>query len=397
MSKAWGYKPKKTSEFNLGASELFERDDYGADYMEEMSPWPETPEKCNELFKRFGDVLNDTFTFAHRLDVKTCVGTEIALSEPNILKQRLRDMGKDPFAPETVQEIYEGMFTRITQTYPIDYYFLWTPEDWTWVGAKDAAIEAVVKDLKIATAAAEKVKAPFTLATCGWVLGPQNNRTLFDTVLPKNMPLTCISRDVGFAFVEPGFANIKGRPKWSMPWLEDDPALTIPQLWAGRMRRDAADSLNYGCTGLIGIHWRTRIIGPTVSALAQAGWNQDFAKGLVSDPNKIANDPNNVPRDLQVTDFYRDWATAQFGPEVAKPLADIFASLDGGPFSNVLHQRKTNLPRPATWIDGPGGIKSNDKTWEEVKKNYAFVEKWQNCGEQVKGEGNLERFDYWLE
>jgi hypothetical protein len=40
------------------------------------------------------------------------------------------------------------------------------------------------------------------------------------------------------------------------------------------MRRDAADSLAYGCTGLMGIHWRTRILAPNVSALAQAAWNQ---------------------------------------------------------------------------------------------------------------------------
>ena len=59
--------------------------------------------------------------------------------------------------------------------------------------------------------------------------------------------------------------------------MEDDPGLTMPQLWAGRMRRDAADSLAYGCTGLMGIHWRTRILGPNVSALAQAAW--DHAAG----------------------------------------------------------------------------------------------------------------------
>ena len=40
------------------------------------------------------------------------------------------------------------------------------------------------------------------------------------------------------------------------------------------MRRDAADALAYGCTGLLGIHWRTRILGPNVSALAKAAWDQ---------------------------------------------------------------------------------------------------------------------------
>ena len=83
--------------------------------------------------------------------------------------------------------------------------------------------------------------------------------------------MSCINRNVGFAPVEPGFANLEGRPQWAIPWLEDDPAMIIPQLWAGRMRRDAADALAYGCTGLLGIHWRTRILGPNVSALAHLG------------------------------------------------------------------------------------------------------------------------------
>ena len=86
--------------------------------------------------------------------------------------------------------------------------------------------------------------------------------------------MSCINRTVGNTPVEPGFAKVQGRPKWAIPWMEDDPGLTMPQLWAGRMRRDAYDALQYGCTGLMGIHWRTRILGPNVSALAKAAWDQ---------------------------------------------------------------------------------------------------------------------------
>ncbi|MGD0783430.1 MAG: malectin domain-containing carbohydrate-binding protein, partial [Candidatus Aminicenantales bacterium] len=49
-----------------------------------------------------------------------------------------------------------------------------------------------------------------------------------------------------------------------------------PQLWAGRMRRDAVDALRYGCDGLFGIHWRTRILSPNVLALARAAWDQSW-------------------------------------------------------------------------------------------------------------------------
>ena len=156
----------------------------------------------------------------------------------------------------------------------MDYYWLWTDENWTWSPVTQQQIDGVTANFRAAVAAAKKVKAPFTLATCGWVLGPPQSPALFDQSLPKEMPMACISRQVGNAPVEPGFAKIQGRPKWAIPWMEDDPGLTMPQPWAGRMRRDAADALKYGCTGLMGIHWRTRILSPNVSALAKAAWDQ---------------------------------------------------------------------------------------------------------------------------
>ena len=121
------------------------------------------------------------------------------------------------------------------------------------------------------------------------MLGPPQSPALFDEFLPKDMPMSCINRTVGNTPVEPGFAKITGRPKWAIPWLEDDPGMTIPQLWAGRMRRDAADALKYGCTGLMGIHWRTRILAPNVSALAKAAWDQT---GWNDDAKNVADGPS---------------------------------------------------------------------------------------------------------
>jgi hypothetical protein len=544
---SWGYQPAKTGDYTFGAAQMFERDDYGPDYMRGMNPWPQlSKEKANELFDRMGKTLKEAFEYAHALGVKTCVGTETPLIIPDIVKERIKTMGKDPSDPAVVQEVYEGIFLRITRAYPLDYYWFWTPEGWTWGDPKDEQIEATLTDFRSAIAAAKKVKPPFTLATCGWVLGPPKDRALFDNVLPKEMPVSCINRNVGFATVEPGFARVKERPQWAIPWLEDDPAMIIPQLWAGRMRRDAADALAYGCTGLMGIHWRTRILGPNVSALAHAAWEQkrwnpyfgkkikppkpklpesrqggnaaQFPNNPIADtemdtlyqtviwdvkgyslkvPNgsytitlkfcephyneigkrvfgvklqnkavidkldifaevgrnraldytfedvkvadgllninfvnvvefpciaafivqgrditrKIncggpaykdyqadlpASDSNDRPRDLPVRDFYADWAVTQFGPEVFQPIAELFTSLDGGPTAEDRGQRTANLPRPSTWVKGPGGINPDERPWEQVSKEYAFIEKMAKLRPQVKGAGNLERFDYWL-
>jgi hypothetical protein len=275
----WGYEARPTGEYAHGASWLFHRDGYGSDVMEDLAPQPWNTDDSRLLFSRAADVLNDAFTFARGLATMTCAGTETPLVVPKAVAERLAGAGKKADDLDTTQLLYEGMFRRVAQSYPLDYFWFWTPEGWTWEGVADEEVRATVDDLRRALAAAQKVKAPFSLATCGWVLGPPQDRTLFDRELPKGVALSCINRTVGHSPVERGFAAVKGRPAWAIPWMEDDPALTSPQLWVGRLRRDAADARRYGATGLIGIHWRTRVLGPNVQALAQAGWRQEWPQG----------------------------------------------------------------------------------------------------------------------
>ena len=271
----WGYQSRKTSAFAFGASQLFAQDEFGPDVMGQWLPHPTTPDAYNAVFNRAAAQTKAAFQQARRLGVKTCMGTETPLTVPKAVADRLKAQGKDPKDLAVIQQLYEGMFQRVANTCDLDYYWFWTPEGWTWDGTKPADIAATTNDLAAAIAARKKVNAPFQLATCGWVLGPQQDRALFDKILPKEMPVSCINRQVGNTPVEEGFASVSGRGKWAIPWLEDDPGLTAPQLWVGRMRRDAADALRYGCDGLMGIHWRTRVLGPAVSALAQAAWEQE--------------------------------------------------------------------------------------------------------------------------
>ncbi len=385
----WGYAPKKISDYSFGSDGIFAGDVYGSQAQPDMIPWPEGDQQNNQVFNRAAAMLKEAFTHARSLGIKTCVGTETPLTIPKTVSQRLKKAGKDPADLSVVQQVYEGMFKRITKAYPLDYYWFWTPEGWTWSGTKPEQVKATVGDLKAAIAAAKNVDAPFTLATCGWVLGPPDDRALFDKTLPREMPLSCINRNVGFAPVEVGFADVKDRPIWSIPWMEDDPALIIPQLWVGRMRRDAADSLAYGCTGLMGIHWRTRILGPNVSALAKAAW-----QGGCDLPAPTAG--GDGPRDLPTEDFYIDWARSQFGSAAAESIAKLFVRLDGGYAADKKRLRNNNLPRPSDWVRGPGGIKPDPRPWEQVKNDYRFVEEMQRFRLLIKGPGNRERFDYWL-
>ncbi len=391
VNGAWGYQPGKTGDYLFGAALLFDRDDFGADYMQGACPWNKMPpEECNELFNRMGAFLRDTFTYAKTFGVKTCIGTETPLLIPTQLKERLKAEGKNTEDPAVVQSLYEGMFARIEKTHPLDYFWIWTPENWTMEAVTQPQIDTALADMRLAMAAAEKVQPSFALATCGWVLGPPQTPALLDDFLPKEIPMSCINRQVGFTPVEPSFANVSDRQKWAIPWLEDDLGIAMPQFWVGRLRRDAADALRYGCTGLMGIHWRTRILAPNASALAMAEWDQSRWEGA-SHPATVFTRDSIIRKSTDgkspfapIDDFYLDWCQSEFGPEVAEPIAAIFSKVDGC------------TPRPSDWVTGPGSVTPDARSWNEVQPEYAFVDEWAALRPSVQGPGNLERFDYWL-
>jgi hypothetical protein len=374
----WGCAPTKTGKFAGGAALLFAGDDVGNQVQAGLMPMPNTTSECNEVFNRAAVLLRRAFAQAKALGVKTCIGTETPLTIPVAVKEHLKSLGKNPDDPATVRELYEGVFARIQRACPADYYWLWTPEGWTWGGNNPQQFADTTRDIQAAMEADKALGNPLTLAICGWVLGPQNDRAALDNFLPKDMPMSCINRQVGHEAVEPAFAQIAGRPKWAIPWMENDPALTQPQPWVGRMRYDAADARRLGCTGLMGIHWRTKAMMQNVAALAAAAWDQSWA-------------PSNAPakagknRAMPVADFYADFARANFGGAVAAEAGAIMAGVDG-----------VAMPDIAGWILGPGCILTNGAPWEGVRRRFDFVDRFAALRPRVRGAGNLEQFDYWL-
>jgi len=270
--------PVKTSDYHLGAAMLFDRDDAGSEAMAVGASQANPVEAQNAVFNHCGAMYREAFGLARALGVKTCIGTEVPYDRhpyamPTAVVERIQAQKKDPADPAVVQEVYEAMFQRIMKTHPLDYYWLWTSEDWR-PGNTPESLKMTVEHFDRADKAIQRVGAPFKLATAGWVLGPQEDRAAYAQLLPKDVAVSSINTELGFDPVEPAYARIHGREKWAIPWLEDDLALANPQLWVGRIRKDAADALAYNCTGLFGIHWRTQIIAPNFAALAQAGWSQ---------------------------------------------------------------------------------------------------------------------------
>ena len=82
-------------------------------------------------------------------------------------------------------------------------------------------------------------------------------------------------------------------------------------------------------------------------------------------------------------DFYRNFSVAEFGKGAGEKAADIFAEQDG------------NMPRPSRWEDGPGNIYCNEIPWDDMKKQYDFVDKFEKLGTLIHSAGEKSRYDYW--
>jgi hypothetical protein len=54
------------------------------------------------------------------------------------------------------------------------------------------------------------------------------------------------------------------------------------------------------------------------------------------------------------------------------------------------------LPRPSDWVDGPGGIRPDPRSWLIARRDYDFVDQFAALRPKVRGAGHRERFDYWL-
>jgi len=157
--------------------------------------------------------------------------------------------------------------------------------------------------------------------------------------------------------------------------------------------------VEYPCIAAIGIEGRTE----ASNQVASEDWSRRINCGGPAVPGYEADLPpvgslaiDQRPRDLPVRDFYADWALVEFGPEVAAEAAAIFARLDGGAEARRGPGDPTNLPRPATWAGGPGGIRKDPRPWPEVAGEYAFVDELEALRPRIAGAGALERFDYWL-
>lgn len=399
--KGWNVKPYPTSKYASGASLLFEEDEYGPDFLLECLDWPKTSEAGAAMFNRYGDFQQKAFSFARSLGVKTCVSTELPLGVPKLLAAKLESKGMKQDDPAVIQSLYEGIFLRIMRKMPVDYFCFWNSEVWVaepgrsgWEISSRANVE---RDLAPAEAAARAVKVPFGLATSGWRLGTKEDPLWMHNRAPKNWAISSLVTAVGHDPVEKTYGAIQDRPKWVIPWVEDDTSEGAHcctcwdlQLWSQRMFKNAADAARYGAEGLMVNNWRTAAISPNLTALAQAGWRTDIAEKPV-DMNK----------------FWSDWGQGMFGVESGAEAGRIIQKLDGShDLINRLVRNGANWKVTSDEMPGAeaaGEIKKEVKpiakirtTDEEINECFAPLNELEALRPQIEGVGNLDRYDYWL-
>ncbi|HLV34447.1 MAG TPA: hypothetical protein VKY59_05000, partial [Spirillospora sp.] len=324
----WGYLPQRTSRYGMSAAQYFDDEVFGSDATRlARSSW-EAAELSQQLWR-------EAFDYAEKLGIRTGVGFELyQLPEEivracppevrTVMKRSIttQDGGEldlsflrvDP-ASRNARYILETRLAQLLEAYPsVDYVYLWEDEFTNWQSQKQE-VETPVEPFRHAHDFLRRHAPGKRLVVAGWG-GVARNFERFHRELPGDVIFTALSDQLGWDPPHEVFGKLEDRERWPIPWIEDDPAMWFPQLHVNRFARDMQLAEDYGCQGMLGIHWRHRIVDPVAGYLARRAWN----KGL------------------QPLDHYQAYArTHTTSPE----RADQFA--------NWLHDVDTNYRFLMTW------------------------------------------------
>ena len=313
---------------------------------EGQCPVPKSTPHSTNFLNSVGSLLKSAFTYAHSISqLTTAIGSEVSLSD--------RAPPDFNFTKENAKEVYLGTFTRLKDLLGshLSYYWFWTPESWAWehydYDFQDVAdgLKDVVSGVGMYDETGGEEQWGFKLATCGWTLGAlppgcsdpwdegdgqdspdsdgqdspdryrcSTGKFFDDNVLSPSLAamgsLTQslgrnMTDDLGFGYVK---SSGKGRDGWIMPWLESDDALGWNEIWVSRTVNTVRNASRLGADGVIGLHWRTKEVGPQYEAMLAAAWDPKMTPGK----------------------FWDEWGERNFGGRHGKEIArDVFRRVDG--------------------------------------------------------------------
>ncbi len=416
-----GWGGTNTSDLVGGAAQLFPTDGYPSEFIGET--YHHDQAGYTNSFNKAAELFSEVFSLAQKLEVITATGIEIPLGRddavgeepmvngiPVVLQERLKNkFGIDPLSQTATEELFKGMYKwLIYNTIPVDYFWMWTTEIWMpWGGASKDSLRIKTAKATIKTAVQvfkDMSKKPFKhFALGGWITGGQGEPDLFGDVLPD-------FNDV-YASMNPPY-NLEGRHmeteewiddipsarvKWGFTWMEYDYALEQPSFHMYRVFEDAWNTYEANSDGYLGEFWRTKMIAPMFAAFKDVTW--DYAPTGETIQHDIPSDLKG--RHQKIDQVHLDWALHEFGNnKAAEFIAGYFADFekrDDKRFRNVM-----NFIEGADDIYSQGYIKGDDwgsdhvwGPWEEEKDWFNWIDEWGAMRDEIKGAGNLARFDYW--
>jgi hypothetical protein len=305
----WGYLPERTSRFGMGSPDFFAEEVFGAEATTRARSCWEAQEMAQKLW-------GEAFEYAQKLGIRTGVGfepyqipDEIYTATPPEAHYAAADP-KTPgprIDPESVaaKDILEARLAHLLESYPtVDYVWLWEDEQMNWASQK-SDIPLSVTPFQQAYDFLKRHAPGKRLVISGWG-GVVRHFAYFHKKLPEDIVFSSLNDNLGWDPVNEAYGKLEGRERWPIPWLEDDPAMWLPQFHVSRFVRDMDLAKQYGCQGLLGIHWRHRIMD--VDAGFQSAYSWD--------------------KELTPAKFFQGFASAQVREPRAAKLAKVLEGTD---------------------------------------------------------------------
>jgi hypothetical protein len=306
-SHRWGYLPERTSRFTMGGSQFFDGEVFGSDATRlARDPW--------EQAERARNLLRTGFDHAARLGIRTGIGFEPYQIPDEILRALPPEVRTDTksgprfdIESRTAKDMLEVRLAQLLEAYPqVDYVWLWEDEDMNWESRK-TGIPLSVTPFQQAYDFLKRNAPQKRLVLAGWG-GVARHFEHLHRSLPGDIVFACLNDSLGWDPVHESFGKLEGRERWPIPWLEDDPSMWLPQFRTSRFELDMNRAVEFGCQGLLGIHWRHRIVDPTAGFQARFSWDAG----------------------LKPSAYYAAYARTQAGGERAVRLGSILAEADRG-------------------------------------------------------------------
>jgi len=300
---SWGYLPQRTSTYKMGGSQFFDRETFGSDATRLAADnW--------DIADRTTRMLQSAFAFAASVGIRTGIGfepyqnpTEILRALPPEAKAHTGGL----IESNTGKDLLERRLADLLERYPtVNDVWLWEDEGANWDSRKKN-IPLSLTPFKQAYNFLRNNAPGKRLVLAGWG-GVIRNFEYLHKNLPEDIVFAALSDSLGWDPINEAYGKLGTRERWPIPWLEDDPSMWLPQFRASRFETDMKRARDFGCQGMLGIHWRHRIVDPTATYFSRAAW-----------------DPT-----LTAATHYQDFCAAQASGPRAKTLADLFVDCDQG-------------------------------------------------------------------